>query len=91
MQLMITAYDIFNIKIFYFLSFRRRHEIFEKSVEFIFFLYFSSIAAHSRLISFEKDLSILYSIKRYNQHIRDSDKNAQQRACYPFNKRLSRY
>ena len=91
MQLMTTAYDISDIKIFYFLSFRRRHEIPEKSVEFIFSLYLSFIAAHLRLISFEKDLSILYSIRRYNQHMRGSDGNAQQRACYSFNRKSSRY
>ena len=91
MQMMTTAYDIFDIKTFYFLSFRRRHEISEKSVEFIFSFYLSSIAAHSRFIFSEKDFSVLYSIRRYNQHMRGSDENAQQRACYSFNKRSFRY
>ena len=78
MQLMTTAYDISDIKTLYFLSFRRRHEISEKSIEFISSLYLSFIAAHSRFISFEKDLFIFYLIRRYNQHMRDSDENAQQ-------------
>ena len=89
--MMTTAYDISDIKTLYFLSPRRRHEIPEKSVEFISPLYLSSIAAHSRLISSEKDLSVLYSIRRYNQHMRSSDENAQQRACYSFNRRSPRY
>ena len=87
---MTTAYDIFDIKILYFLSSRRRHEISEKSVIFKFFFYLSFIAAHSRFIS-EKDLSVFYSIKCYNQHMRDSNENAQQRVCYFFDRRSSRY
>ena len=84
---MTTAYNIFDIKTLYFLSFKRRHEIFEKSVIFRFLFYLSSIAAHSSFIS-KKSLFVLYSIKRYNQHMRDSDENAQQRACYLFNKKI---
>ena len=66
MQLIIIVYNIFNIKILYFLSFKRRHEIFEKSVEFIISFYLFVIAVYSRFISFEKSLFIFYSIKRYN-------------------------
>ena len=90
MQLMTTAYDISDIKILFFLSFRRRHEISEKSIIFRSFFYLSFIAAHSRFIS-EKDLSVLYSIRCYNQHMKNSNENAQQRICYFFDKRSSRY
>ena len=90
-QLMTTAYDISDIKTPYFLPFRRRHGIPEESVEFIPPPYLPSIAAHSRLISSEKGLPIPYPIRRYNQHMKNSDGNAQQRACYSFNKRSPRY
>ena len=89
-QLMTTAYDISDIKILYFLPPRRRHEIPEESVIFRSSLYLSSIAAHSRLIS-EKDLFVFYSIRCYNQHMRGSNENAQQRVCYFFDRRSSRY
>ena len=86
MQLMTTAYDISDIKILFFLSFKRRHEISEKSVIFKFSFYLSFIAAHSRFIS-EKNLSVLYSIRCYNQHMRDSNENAQQKVCYFFDRK----
>ena len=93
MQLMTIAYNISDIKTSYFLSSKRRHDISENSVIFVSFsVYLSSIAAHSLIncIS-ETDLSISYSIKRYNQHMNDSNENAQQRAVYFFNRRSFRY
>ena len=94
MQLMTTAYDIFDIKISYFLSFKRRHDISENSVIFVFPVYLSSIATHSlinSIKSFETDLSIFYTIRWYNQYTRDSDENAQQRTVYSFDRQSSRY
>ena len=90
-QLMTTAYDISDIKTPYFLPPRRRHGIPEESVEFISPPYLPSIAAHSRLISSEKGLPVPYPIRRYNQHMGGSDGNAQQRACYTFDRKSPRY
>ena len=94
MQLMTTVYDISDIKTSYFLSFKRRHDISQNSVIFVFSVYLSSIAIHSLMNSIkssETDLSISYSIRRYNQYMRNSDENAQQRAVYFFDRRSSRY
>ena len=92
MQLMTTAYDISDIKTSYFLSSKRRHDISENSVIFVSSVYLSSIATHSLINSTsETDLSISYSIRRYNQYMRNSDENAQQRAVYFFDRRSSRY
>ena len=94
MQLMTTAYNIFNIKTSYFLSFKRRHDISENSVIFVFLVYLSFIATHSlinSIKSFETNLSISYSIRRYNQYMKNSNENAQQRAVYLFDKRSFRY
>ena len=66
MQLMTTAYNIFDIKIFYFLSLKRRHKVFENLIEFISFFYLTFITVYSRFIFFEKDFFVLYSIRRYN-------------------------
>ena len=90
-QMMTTAYSISDIKTLYFLPPRRRHDIPEESVISLPPPYLPSIAAHSRLISTEKGLPILLSIRRYNQHMRGSDGNAQQRACYTFDRKSSRY
>ena len=91
MQLMTIAYNISDIKTSYFLSFRRRHDISENSVIFVSSVYLSFIATHSLIRSTETDLSISYSIRRYNQYMNDSNENAQQRAVYFFNRRSFRY
>ena len=94
MQLMTTAYDISDIKTSYFLPSKRRHDISEDSVIFVSSVYLSSIAAHSLINSIkssETGLSIPYPIRRYNQYMRGSDENAQQRAVYFFDRRLPRY
>ena len=91
MQLMTIVYNISDIKTSYFLSFRRRHDISENSVIFVSSVYLSFIATHSLIRSTETDLSISYSIRRYNQYMNDSNENAQQRAVYFFNRRSFRY
>ena len=93
MQLMIIAYNISDIKISCFLSFKRCHDISEDSVIFVSFsVYLSFIATHSLInFIFETDFSISYSIRRYNQYMSDLNENAQQRAVYFFNRRSSRY
>ena len=59
MQLIITAYDIFDIKIFYFLSFKRRHEISEKSVEFFVF-FICHLSQHIHVLYFLKKIFLFF-------------------------------
>ena len=59
MQLMTTAYDIFDIKTFYFLSFKRCHEISEKSVEFIFF-FICHLLQHIHVLYLSKKIFLFF-------------------------------
>ena len=74
---MTIAYNIFDIKILFCLSLRRCYNISENSIIFISFsVYLLSIATHLLInFTFETKLSILYSIKRYNQYMNNSNKN----------------
>lgn len=88
MQLMITAYNISDIKILYFLSLKRRPDIFKNLVIVVFLVYLSFIATHSLTnFIFGTNFSNFYSIKRYNQYINDSNKSVEQRVVYFFNRR----